>query len=105
MVTLVLLGLLFLPFLIFGGITSINWKRKLRAVRRWTSISYLIAAGVLLLGVGPYFAAWSPRGEECDPALHPRPVPQPCGHAVAGYGRLQSRLWSAAVRFALSWRE
>ena len=59
MVTLVLLGLLFLPFLIFGGITSIIWKRKRRAVRRWTAISYLIAAGVLLLGVGPYLAAWA----------------------------------------------
>src|SRR5439155_5390429 len=59
MVTLVLLGLLFLPFLIFGGITSIIWKRKRRAVQLWTAISYLIAASVLLLGVGPYLAAWA----------------------------------------------
>ncbi len=59
MITLVLLGLLFMPFLFIGGGLAIFWKRKRRAIIRWSGITYLFAVGLLLFVVGPYLTAWA----------------------------------------------
>src|SRR4029453_4142859 len=58
MATVVLLGLLFLPFLLIGGGVAIFWRSRRRKVLRWTWISYLLTAAVILFGVGPYLSAW-----------------------------------------------
>jgi uncharacterized protein len=58
MATVVLLGLLFLPFLLIGGGIAIFWRSRRRKVLRWSGISYILTAVVLLLGVGPYLSAW-----------------------------------------------
>jgi pimeloyl-ACP methyl ester carboxylesterase len=58
MFTLIVLGLLLLPFLIIGGGLSLFWRRKRRAIWRWGRILYPVAVVVLLFGVGPYWMAW-----------------------------------------------
>jgi pimeloyl-ACP methyl ester carboxylesterase len=58
MATVVLLGLLFLPFLLIGGGAAIFWRSRRRQLLRWTGTSYLLTAVVILFGVGPYFSAW-----------------------------------------------
>jgi pimeloyl-ACP methyl ester carboxylesterase len=58
MFTLILLGMLLLPFLIIGGGLSLFWRRKRRAIWRWCRILYPVAALLLLFGVGPCWMAW-----------------------------------------------
>jgi pimeloyl-ACP methyl ester carboxylesterase len=58
MFTLTVLGLLLLPFLIIGGGLALFWKRKRRAIWRWSGTLYLLAAVLLVVGVGPYWMAW-----------------------------------------------
>jgi pimeloyl-ACP methyl ester carboxylesterase len=57
MFTLIVLGLLLIPFLIIGGGIAVFWRRKLRAIIRWSGTLYLVAAGVVIMGVGPYWIA------------------------------------------------
>jgi len=59
MFTLIVLGLLFLPFLVIGGGISIFWKKKRRVILRWCGTLYLIAVLAMILGVGPYLMAWA----------------------------------------------
>lgn len=59
MFTVIVLGLLFLPFLVIGGGISIFWKKRRRLILRWSAILYLIAVLVMILGVGPYLMAWA----------------------------------------------
>src|SRR5213593_1859467 len=59
MITLILLGVLFLPFLLIGGGMALFWKRKRRAILRWSAISYVVAFCLLLFVAGPYLAAWA----------------------------------------------
>src|SRR2546426_7879213 len=59
MFTLIVLGLLFLPFLVIGGGISIFWKKKRRFILRWCGILYLVTVPVMILGVGPYLMAWA----------------------------------------------
>jgi pimeloyl-ACP methyl ester carboxylesterase len=59
MITAVLLGLLLLPFLLFGGGMALFWKKRRRPVLLWSLISYLAAAVLLLFVVGPPLLAWS----------------------------------------------
>lgn len=58
MVTLVLLGLLLVPFGLIGGGVALFWKRKRRSILRWSLALYAITTVVVLLGVGPYLMAW-----------------------------------------------
>ncbi len=58
MVTAVLLGLLFLPFLLCGGGAALLWKRRRRSILRWSLISYLILAFLITFVVGPPLMAW-----------------------------------------------
>ena len=57
MVTLILLLLVFVPFLLVGGTFAFFWKRKRRKVLLWTACSYAAAALILLFGAGPYVIA------------------------------------------------
>ena len=59
MFTLIILGILFLPFLVIGGGISIFWKKKRRLILRWCGVLYLITVLVMILGVGPYLMAWA----------------------------------------------
>ena len=59
MVTLVALVLILLPFLLVGGGIALFWKRRRRAVLRWSGIGYLAAVVIVVLGVGPYLTAWA----------------------------------------------
>jgi pimeloyl-ACP methyl ester carboxylesterase len=59
MFTLVVLGLLFLPFLVIGGGISIFWKKRRRFILRWCGILYVVTVLVMILGVGPYLMAWA----------------------------------------------
>ena len=59
MVTLVVLGVVLLPFLLVGGGMALFWKRRRRAVLRWSGLGYLATIAFLLLGVAPYLAAWA----------------------------------------------
>ena len=58
MATVILLGFLLLPFLLVGGGVAFFWKSRRRAILRWTGISYLLGALVIVFVVGPYFMAW-----------------------------------------------
>jgi pimeloyl-ACP methyl ester carboxylesterase len=58
-ITLILLGVLLLPFLLIGGGMALFWKRMRRSVLRWACISYVIFALLLLFGLGPYLLALS----------------------------------------------
>jgi pimeloyl-ACP methyl ester carboxylesterase len=57
MVTLILLALLLLPFLLFGGVLAFFWKSRRRAVLLWSVCSYAVVALIVLFGVGPYVIA------------------------------------------------
>src|SRR5262249_1430107 len=57
MFTLIVLGLLLLPFLIVGGGLGLFWRRKRRAIWRWSGMLYLLAALLLLFVIGPYLMA------------------------------------------------
>ncbi len=59
MVTAILLGILFLPFLIFGGGAALFWKKYRRAILRWSLLCYLGLAVLVVLVVGPPLMAWS----------------------------------------------
>ena len=59
MITLVLLGLLLLPFVIVGGSLALFWKSRRRAILRWSGILYITAVPVTLFGIGPYLLAWT----------------------------------------------
>jgi pimeloyl-ACP methyl ester carboxylesterase len=59
MATLVVLAALLIPCLLIGGGLALFWKRKRRAVLRWSGITYLILVAVVLFGVGPYLMAWA----------------------------------------------
>jgi pimeloyl-ACP methyl ester carboxylesterase len=57
MFTLIVLGLLLLPFLIIGGGLSLIWRRRRSAIWRWCRILYPAAALLLLFVIGPYLMA------------------------------------------------
>ena len=57
MFTLVVLGLLLLPFLLIGGGLGLFWRRKRRAIWRWSGMLYLGAALLLVFVFGPYLMA------------------------------------------------
>jgi len=57
MFTLIVLGLLLLPFLIVGGGLALFWRRSRRAIWHWCLILYPVAALLLLFVVGPYLMA------------------------------------------------
>ncbi len=59
MVTAAILGLLFLPFLVFGGGSALLWKRRRRLILRWTLVSYFILVILVIFVIGPPLAAWS----------------------------------------------
>jgi len=59
MISLIVLGLLLLPFLVIGGGLALFWKRKRKSVLRWSGIFYIITALALFFGVAPYIAAWA----------------------------------------------
>jgi pimeloyl-ACP methyl ester carboxylesterase len=59
MITLIALGMLLVPFLVFGGGTALIWKRKRRSIQRFCLVAYLLVAVVVLFGIGPYLAAWT----------------------------------------------
>jgi pimeloyl-ACP methyl ester carboxylesterase len=59
MITLILLGILFVPFLLIGGGTALFWKRKRRAILLWSGVGYAVAVLIVIFGVGPYLAAWA----------------------------------------------
>jgi len=59
MITLVVLGILLVPFLIIGGGALLLWKRKRKRVLFWSGVSYGVAALLLIFGAGPYLAAWA----------------------------------------------
>lgn len=58
MITLALLGLLLLPFLIFGGVAALLWKRRRRPILYWSLISYLSFVVLVIFGIGPPLTAW-----------------------------------------------
>jgi len=57
MITLILLALLLVPYALIGGILALFWKARRMAVLRWSFVSYLILAVLILFGAGPYFIA------------------------------------------------
>jgi pimeloyl-ACP methyl ester carboxylesterase len=57
MFTLIVLGLLLLPFLVIGGGLALFWRRKRRAIWRWCVILYSTAALLLVFVIGPYLMA------------------------------------------------
>jgi dipeptidyl aminopeptidase/acylaminoacyl peptidase len=57
MFLLILLTVLFIPFLLIGGGLALFWKARRRAILRWTGIFYLAAIPFVLLGLGPFFMA------------------------------------------------
>jgi pimeloyl-ACP methyl ester carboxylesterase len=59
MITVALLGLLLLPFLIFGGGTALFWKKRRRPILFWSLVSYLCVSILVLFVIGPPLAAWS----------------------------------------------
>jgi pimeloyl-ACP methyl ester carboxylesterase len=59
MISLLILGLLLLPFLLIGGGLALFWKRKRRAVLRWSGILYLLAIISVFFGISPYLVAWA----------------------------------------------
>ena len=57
MFLLILLTVLFIPFLLIGGGLALFWKARRRAILGWTGIFYLAVIPVVLLGLGPFFMA------------------------------------------------
>jgi alpha-beta hydrolase superfamily lysophospholipase len=58
-ITLVVLGMLFVPFLVIGGLLAFVWRDRRRAVLRWSAQLYGAAVLLVVLGVGPYLMAWA----------------------------------------------
>jgi pimeloyl-ACP methyl ester carboxylesterase len=58
MATLILLGLLLVPFVLVGACLSFFWRKKRPSIVRWSFYLYAIAAVVVILGAGPYLLAW-----------------------------------------------
>lgn len=58
MITLIVLGVLFVPVLLIGGGTALFWKRKRRTVLLCSAIAYAVTVLLVIFGVGPYLAAW-----------------------------------------------
>ncbi len=56
MLSLIFLGILFIPFALVGGL-ALFWKSKRRLILRWTLFSYLGAIPIFFLVVGPYAMA------------------------------------------------
>ena len=53
MLSLILLGILFIPFALVGGL-ALLWKSKRQLIWRWTLWLYLGAIPILFFGIGPY---------------------------------------------------
>lgn len=56
MLSIIFLGILFIPFALVGGLACL-WKSKRRVILRWTLLSYLGAIPIFFLVVGPYAMA------------------------------------------------
>ena len=59
MITLALLALLLLPFLAVGALLSFFSRASRRAIIRWCAVIYVALAAFVILGIGPYLAAWT----------------------------------------------
>ncbi len=57
MITLVLLALLLVPCALVAAVLALFWKSRRRAILRWSALSYVLLAVVVLFGLGPYIMA------------------------------------------------
>jgi alpha-beta hydrolase superfamily lysophospholipase len=58
-ITLVVLGMLLVPFLVIGGVLGFLWRDRRRGVLRWSLRLYGAVVLLVIVGIGPYLMAWA----------------------------------------------